>query len=667
MKRRAIGAIACALLLTSAVAGAAGDAAEAEKLREQARVALERNDYREAASLLERAFEADGSQTGLLKDLAVALASDGRIDDSVERYRQYLERVPDDEAARLAMATTLSWSKDPKNLRRSEELLTEYLAKRPGADEALLQRARVRSWTGQSEAAEQDFRAFLAKHPDDTKVKLELAMALSGRKDAAALAAAIAIYDAHLATSPSDLDIVLQRGRVHSWANHTAEAARDYRAYLAAKPDDDAARLELARLLSWDKASLTESLAMYDAHLAKHPEDAAARMGRARALLWGGYYGKAERELDALRKDAQQGPQRNELDLELARLYGQTGRGYDALDLLDEVLARDPQNAPALAERARLQMYLGSRIEPRFFYYEDKSRIRMSSILVEGRAAVTRNFALLADVSGYTVGNAAETLLASRVNAGVWGRIRSLELEATLGPRFYELFGPNFGARAAARLKPAGWTSLMLDYHYDDIYYDMLQPASISAGIRGHALHLTGEATLPYRVRVSGRVGTRVLEPDNRSLDSTLTIQVSVVGPLSVGYNVQYITWRFNDPSYWSPQAFAAHLGVVRVAQTFARSALGYDVQGVAGVAGERIVGVPEAGFGFSFGLGGAATYTPTPRVVLRLGGQYSQTIRELPVPVVGGSSTTNVAPPAKREPAIYWWLMGTASATFYF
>jgi thioredoxin-like negative regulator of GroEL len=835
---------ALALLLAFLAPGRAfADAKEAEALRARAKVAIDRKDYNEATSLLDKAYKADPSNHGILKDLAVTFASAGKIDESVARYRQYIAQVPSDEGAKLAMATTLSWSKDRAQLKQSEDLLTEYMAQHPEADDALLQRARVRSWTGQSEAAEKDYRAYLAKHADEPKVKLELAMALSGRKDPAALAGAIAIYDAHLAANPNDLDIVLQRGRVRSWAGNITESAADYRAYLKAKPDDAAVRLELARALSWsnkpedirdsivlyrahlagkpddeaaklefarvllkskrpeelqegktlfdqyvaahpgeeaflerararaaagltelaiadfrtylskhpgdpkasidlaqalsgskDKGALREAIFIYDAHLAKYPQDAAALLGRgrvkgwagmtaeaakdlkayaqlkqgdatvdleianvlaqgadpsesipyydryvprhpedldsrlrfARALLWSGNYSRAENELDALRRAAQTDDRKGEIDLELVRLYAQTNRRYEAIDLVEEVLARDPRNQAALVERGRLQVFLGSRIEPRLFYYEDKSGIVVSSLTIDARAALSRNLAIIGDISGYTLGTVAETVLTSRVNLGAWGRYKALELEAAGGPRLYQYFDPRLGVRAAVRARPASWSSLAFNYHFDDIYFDMLQPASLSAQIRGHALFLTGEATLPLRIRLTGRMGTRILRPDNQSLDATGTIGVPIYGPVSIGYNAQFISWRFNDPSYWSPQAFVAHLGIVRLAQSFGTSGFGYDVQGVAGIAGERIARTPEAGFGRSFGLSAALSYALNERVLLRLSGQYSQTVRELPRPVLGGAQAVAVPVDTDDEPSIYWWVATTASATFF-
>lgn len=878
--------------------------AEADRLRGRARTAMERKDYKEAADLLERAVKADPSKPAILKDLAVVLASDQRIDESVAKYKQYLAKVPGDDAAALALATTLTWSKSKDQIKEGEQLLSEYIAKHPNADDALLQRARARSWTGQGEGAEADYRAYLAKHPNDGKVKLELAQALSARKDPKAFAAAIAIYDQHLAANPQDMPIVLQRGRVHGWAGQIPEAITDFRAYLKTKPDDEAVTLEFARVLaqskkpedvtegaalldkqlqrhpddvdallarararSWsgqrpqaiadyrayaklveagairppavvderasfelgllltqqsaskesaehkeglalmdayaqkhpddqeartlleraraggggggpvdpkaaadriatlrafvlahpddekarldlaqalssvrDKAMLMEAIAIYDRSIAAHPDDVALRLQRgrvrgwagltkealedfnafvaknpqddavkleianvlsqsadpaaalpfydeyiakhpestdakarrARVLLWTGNYARAETAIEEARALATTDDAKNDLDVDLANLYAQTGRRNEAADLLDEVLARKPDHVEAQKALERVSIYLGARLDPQLFYYFDKAGIVILSGMVEGRAPIVRRrFGVLGDISGWSLGTpkgggaAGETLGAGRANLGVWGRVKFLDLEAAAGPRIYERFSPNWGMRARAAVAPVGWLSASLDYQYDDIYFDMLQPASISAGIRGHALHLTAGARLPFRTRITGRVGSRLLVPDNKSFDATGTILFDVVGPLSVGYNVQYITWDYNDSSYWSPQAFAAHLGIVRLSQTFNKVGFGYEVQGVLGAAGERIQGAPEAGFGLSFGASGALLYQPTPRVLLRLTTQYAQTVRSVPT-TIGGSTSKDIPAPTTQL-SRYWWNLGTLSATVYF
>jgi tetratricopeptide (TPR) repeat protein len=560
-----------------------------------------RKDYDAAADLLDRAYRADPSKPVILKDLAVVLASAGKIDEAAVRYKQYLAIVPTDDAAALAMATTLSWSKDAARRAESERLLTDYMAKHPDSDEALLQRARVRSWSGLVDQADVDYRAYLAKHDKQ-----------SGAEDV--------------------------------W-------------------------LELATALAGSESHLARALEIYDRHLAAHPTDWAILLRRARALVWMGDYRHAEPALRELAESAKTPADESAAETELARVYAQTGRRYQAVDLLEEVLARDPKNDDARAERDRLAVTTGTRVEPKLFFYGDKSKIRILAATAEARAPILpRRFGILAEGGSYSLGTAQETLLVGRANLGIWARQGPVEIEGAMGPRFYQIFDTKVGGRGAVRVTPNGWSTFLLTYQYDDIYFDMLQPASVAAQIRGHAVFLTSDVTLPKGVRLTGRLGTRVLSPDNKDLDATGTVYVPIAGPFGAGYIGQYITWQSNDPSYWSPQAFAAHLGFVRVARSYYRLGFSYDVQGVLGIAGERILGVPEAGFGPSFGASGAFTYTPTPRLDLRLSAQYQQTVRDIPSPPVGGVIPgAGPPPPTTSSPQAYYWITGTASAIVYF
>lgn len=718
------------------------------------------------ASLATVAVADDGSAArAALEEAARALAAKGDIEAAVARYRESLALSPGDGATTLAMAMTLSWSKDRRHLEEAESLLSKCIERVPADGAPLLQRARVRSWLGETQRSVTDYRAYLAKHPSERSVSLELAAALSSSKERESQAEAIAIYDAHLRREPADLDVVLKRARVRSWAGQTAAALVDYRAYLAANAGAHEVELELARMLSWSArvehrraaiplferqlarrrddesvvvelakalssipgkanmlrairvcdahlrrhpgafevvrvrgrvrawagmtAEAAEDLAayaaahphdlgaalehadvvsqgrdpsaaipLYDAYLARRPGDEAARIRRAGALLWAGEYHVAERELDALRGHANHDERRNELDLQLARLYAQTERTAAALDLVEAVVDRAPDDQAALAERARLRAILGPRVEPRFFHYADEGRLFVSAFTVEARAPLARKLSLLADVGAWSLGVPAEELRAGRANLGALFRAGLVQVEGAAGPRLFERFGPDIGARAAVRVQPKR-ANLELSYQYDDLYIDTFQPASISAGIRGHAVHLGGDVELPPRVRLAGRVGSRVLNSDNRSFDAAGRAFVRVVEPLYVGYEGQYLTWRFHDASHWSPQAFAAHLGAVKAAQTLLQGRFAYEATALAGVAGERVEHVPEAGFGLSYGGSASVAYAPAPRFTVRLTGQYSSTIREAPLP-----SAAVALPDGSRAPSTYWWATASASVT---
>lgn len=570
------------------------------------------------------------------------------------------------EDPELAAATSLSWSKDPTELARAEQMFTAYLAKHPDAAPARLRRGRVRAWMGNTTEAVSDYQAYLSTHPDEDAVTLELARTLSWSKKADERRASIPIFDRYLAKNPTDVDARLARARAHVWVGNITEADRDYVICIERRPTDDALLLERAQAL-FQGSTPGDAIPLFDRYIEKHPTELAARLARARALLWSGDYGRAEDELEALQRGQLTQAHHDEVDLELARLYAQTARKQTACDILEAILARSPANKDARAELERVSVPLHSRIEPSFSFYTDKANIAVLASSIEGRLALTRRFGILVNTTGYSLGTAAETLYAARTSLGAWGIYKSLEAEASIGPRFYEYFKPKFGASAKLRFTPVRDLRLEASYQYDDIYFDILQPASISAGIRGHALFATGDLRLPARIRITGRIGTRQLLPDNHGLDMSGTALVGLVGPLSVGYNVQFIAWTDNDPAYWSPQAFAAHLGIVRLSGMFDHAKFGYDAQAVLGAAGERIARTPDVGFGLSFGGSAALSYEVHPHLLLRLGLQYSQTVRSVPKIPVGGSSATVIEGEDVEIESRYWWLAGSASATVYF
>jgi tetratricopeptide (TPR) repeat protein len=394
---RTVAFVLCTLLVVPLTIGSAWAAprsveeVEAERLRGLARDANARKDYRDAAELLERAYRLDPARPATLKDIAVALASDGRIAAAVARYKEYLRIVPGDAPAFLAMATTLSWSKNKFDLQDAEQLLTEYLQAHPDSDDAFLQRARVRAWTG-SDAAVGDYRAYIAKHPDPS-VKLELALALSSHADPKAFAEAIAIYDEHLASDPNDLAIVLQRARVRSWAGRTSEAIVDYRLYLEAKPDDDLARQELARLTAsttkppdttitglrarvardvgdekaqlalasalsglQDRASQREALALLGTYLGKHPADATILLQRARVHGWARMTTEAIRDFHAY---LELHPEDDAVRLEMANVVALGDEPAAAIPLYDAYLEDHPDDRATRAHRARVLLWMG--------------------------------------------------------------------------------------------------------------------------------------------------------------------------------------------------------------------------------------------------------------------------------------------------------------------
>jgi hypothetical protein len=500
---------------------------------------------------------------------------------------------------------------------------------------------------------------YVALAPDDDAALLAFGRELSWSKDANAQHEAVAVLDRYLARHPGDAAAILQRGRAHAWSGEITEGAADLRAYLATNPKDaEDVRLELATVLSWSKDAKEqrESIAMFDAYLAAHPGDREHRLQRARLLLWSGDYDRAETELDALGavpRDALT----DAIDLERARLLSQTGRKLAALTILDDLVARDAKNEDARAERERLLASFAGKLEFRASYFRDSSPIGIFSFVADAARPLSPRVAILASGGMFGLSSSPQGApngrLTERYDLGWRARpIDALEIEATGGARTYsDGIDARLGARSVARLELGRRLRASAFWQYDDVFLDLNQPATLNAGIRAHWLGANAELSLPVGIALSGQLGARLLTDDNRQLDANGTALVTIVGPLRIGATAQLMGYRSKTTIYWSPQRYAALLGLVRVSGE-ASSRLSYEVQALLGGASEHVDGAPDAGLALAYGGSAAFSWAPSEHVQLRVSGQFGRSQRTTTVEAPGATGGTDVV----EQTMTYWW-----------
>jgi Flp pilus assembly protein TadD len=587
-----------------------------------------------------------------------AWAGDAR--GAAAELRAWVARHPQDASVRLELADALMSLRDPHALAESARLYNRHLLARPGDDVVRLRRARVRGQLRQNALAAADYRAYLARHPEDDAVRLELAQALSWAKEKTLLLESIAVYDEILRRAPARAEIRLARARVRTWAARFADAVEDFRAYLH-KRKDAKVRVELAQALA-QAGRLKEAAAEYAAARGEGMNGPEVRLAHARVLVWSGAHTEAERELLALRKDAVE-PLRHEVELELARLYAQTERPLSAVEVLDGMLARNPNDAAAKTERARVGQVYEPVVTPGFFVYADKYNALLTATTVEAKVFFTPRYNLVVDAEIWRLSDGQGALWTSRLDAGLQARLlEELELELALGPRFYEDGTPKLGAHLALRSRPTSWLSLGARYAYDDIYQELYQAGSARAGVHGSALHADVEIRFPYEVTLQARVGGRQVQPDNSDTEGNATLSVPVNKLVRVGYFGQWLSWRQPTTSYWSPQNYAAHLLFARVADRVSDT-LSYEVQGSLGTATERVDGVPSPGYGAAFGGAGGLLWIPRPAIRARFGLQFGTTVREQ----ISELSAVGGQPLRVSNSSSYWWLTTTASVGVIF
>ncbi|MBI4460689.1 MAG: tetratricopeptide repeat protein [Acidobacteria bacterium] len=151
---------------------------------------------------------------------------------------------------------------------------------------------------------------------------------------------------------------------LRDWAAHQAsanrflEAAGTLELYLQRRPEDIAARMDMARLLGWG-GRYRESAAAYRQVLQAQPENAEARLGLARVLSWGRRYGEALEQYGML---LEEDPANREAGIEQARVHAWKGNLSRASELYSDLQKLYPNDRDVLLGRSQALQW-GGRLE----------------------------------------------------------------------------------------------------------------------------------------------------------------------------------------------------------------------------------------------------------------------------------------------------------------
>lgn len=157
--------------------------------------------------------------------------------------------------------------------------------------------------------------ALLARHPGFAWARLS--QARLARSQGRALAA-IDGYSAALRSDPTLWEACLERAEALAELGRGSEAAVDFRAYLAARPDDLAANRAFVRLLLYALGRTTEALPYLERVEARLPDDPEVRMDRA-AAWW--RLGEAEKSATSYLAALRARPHATGAALNLGLLY----------------------------------------------------------------------------------------------------------------------------------------------------------------------------------------------------------------------------------------------------------------------------------------------------------------------------------------------------------
>jgi len=186
----------------------------------------------------------------------------------------------------------------------------------------------------------------------------------------------------------------LEAARESVSAHRYVEAIPILQSELADHPENDDARLLLARVLSWQRR-YDESLAEFGRLLEKNPNDAGLRADRARVLAWSGRHEEAIREYRAA---SAADPTNLETKIGLARVLSWSGDLAGASILYERLLARNPGLGDAWLGLAAVARWRGApTASDRFLGKAERSGADTEGVADE--RAATRD-ALLPSIGG---------------------------------------------------------------------------------------------------------------------------------------------------------------------------------------------------------------------------------------------------------------------------
>ncbi|MBX9770604.1 MAG: tetratricopeptide repeat protein, partial [Candidatus Obscuribacterales bacterium] len=257
------------------------------------------------------------------KLLADVLTWNRHRGEAIDMYNQLLKDDPGNLEVVLALSHAQSY--DRKNREQALFNIQRYLEKRPDDVAARLSLAYILSGLGRTEESAAIYNQIRAKNPDNHKLLLDLARIEvwhpPSQQDG------WTHYKEYLNLNPHDKEILRELADTMTWSNRRREALAIYQELLDTKPDDIQLRIGYARLLMINRKVNTAKKVITTV-LTTEPTNPRAMCLLAQIFSYTNYPFKAEK---ILRRARSLYPQDREVSIISAGNWRQMGRIDKAL------------------------------------------------------------------------------------------------------------------------------------------------------------------------------------------------------------------------------------------------------------------------------------------------------------------------------------------------
>lgn len=534
------------------------------------------------------------------------------------------------EDATLALANAYAWSGDRD---RAIRLLNDYTASHDGAAEARtllaqistspevrlerverlieldpynlalrVQRARLLYESARYGEALKTIRFVRENSPQEVAdlddLERQINEARRGKVDE--LNARLANLDIHNANNAED---VLALAKAFTGVGEYEPALRLYDAYLANVPDDVEARVNYARVLSWDRR-YDAAQRQYQMVLNSQPDRADVKLEYAQTLSWDREYVPAIRTFRTLTDLS--GNDRAHLyedvpsraHFNLGQIYRWFGWREHAVQEQSTALSLDTDYFPAREELTRARLGRpSSELDARYTYATNSNDFTLRRADIDAEKWTSPRFAWRAGVGHHTF-EYQDNDVAANVGrlGGLYRRSDALMFRGNVGLTVYE---QDLGTRpfwgTGVEWLPNIQSRAALDYNHYDLVYDVFTLQSLNVPVGGGGRLGNNPIDIDdFRAHYDynsggfwsflGDASYGMVSDDNRrsAAHGLLSFRLLRAPFIAIKADGHILSYDFRSNRYWSPDDYKSLAGVLQIGQNF-RDKFFWNVEGKLG------------------------------------------------------------------------------------
>ena len=552
-----------------------------------------------ANARLRRIYETERTEEAALA-LANSLAWSGDRDSAIVVLTEYTNANPNATQARNALNT---FSTSPE-LRI--ERLEKSIAQEPHNLALRVERARLLLDAGRYSESLRDIR-FAREHATEEiegLEQLELRVKEAREHERARIAEQLKSVDR---SSLKDADQILSLAKAYTAIDDYDQAIDLYEDYLALRPADEKARVNYARVLSWDRR-WTASERQYEKILAENPDRADLRLELAQVISYDADYSRAVPMFSSL-TDISDNPRAHlysdvpsRAHYNLGQIYRWYGWNDTAVEHQNRAIALDSGYMPAREELDLVRhVRPASALDVRYSYNTDSNDFTLRRIDLEGELWRNQRNAIQASVGRHNFEHQGTEISANAASVGLlhryndrWtfrGRAGATFYEEDLGTRPFFGIGaqwlPNLQSRAA------------IDFNHYDLVYDVFTLASLSTNPVAPTVNFNDPISI-NDVRAhydynSGRLWAllgdvsygRISDDNSRvAAHGIVSFRLWREPFIAIKADGRYLSYDFRTNRYWSPDDYNSLAGVLQIGQNV-RERFFWSVEGKLGKAWE--------------------------------------------------------------------------------